>query len=77
MYMRSLLAKGSVQCGLITGEERTDLPMTFAAILADPPWDVLQRGSRGAKRHYQLMSTGEIAALSVGKLARTDAHLWL
>lgn len=77
MYRRSLLPKGSVPRGLITGEERADLPLTFATILADPPWDVMQRGGKGAKRHYSLMSTDEIASLPVGRLAKTDAHLWL
>ena len=77
MYSGSLLPKGSVRRGLINGEVRADLPVTFATILADPPWDVMQRGSRGAKRHYPLMSTDEIAALPVGRLAKTDAHLWL
>jgi N6-adenosine-specific RNA methylase IME4 len=56
---------------------RADLPLTFPTILADPPWDVLQRGSRGAHRHYSLMSVQAIAALPVGRLARPDAHLWL
>ena len=53
------------------------MPLTFATILADPPWDVLQRGGRGAHRHYPLMTAEQIAALPVGKLADTDAHLWL
>ncbi len=50
---------------------------TFPAILADPPWDILQRGSKGASEHYPLMTVDEIAALPVGDLASTSAHLWL
>ena len=50
---------------------------TFSAILADPPWDILQRGSKGASEHYPLMTVDEIAALPVGRLASTNAHLWL
>lgn len=50
----------------------------FATILADPPWDVLQRSaSRGAIRHYRLMSATEIAALPVKPLVAEAAHLWL
>jgi N6-adenosine-specific RNA methylase IME4 len=49
----------------------------FATILADPPWDVQQRGSFGAERHYPLMSLSSIKRLRVSDLARTDAHLWL
>jgi N6-adenosine-specific RNA methylase IME4 len=58
-------------------EEQADLSPTFSTILADPPWDVLQRGGRGAHLHYSLMTVEEIAALPVGKLAKADAHLWL
>ena len=49
----------------------------FATILADPPWDVQQRGTRGAERHYQVMSVQAICALRVDRLALPDAHLWL
>jgi N6-adenosine-specific RNA methylase IME4 len=76
MTQTSLIAKGSVPCALKT-EESIDLPLTFPTILADPPWDVLQRGGRGAHRHYSLMATEQIAALPVGHLASVDAHLWL
>jgi N6-adenosine-specific RNA methylase IME4 len=58
-------------------DERANMPLTFPTILADPPWDVLQRSERGADRHYSLMTVEEIAALPVGSLASTDAHLWL
>jgi N6-adenosine-specific RNA methylase IME4 len=57
-------------------DEPTELP-TFATILADPPWDVLQSTGRGAHRHYPLMTVEQIAALPVEWLARADAHLWL
>jgi N6-adenosine-specific RNA methylase IME4 len=76
MNERSLLAGGLVPRAL-EADERADLPLTFATILAEPPWDVLQRGGRGAHRHYSLMTTEQIAALPVGKLADSDAHLWL
>lgn len=76
MNQRSLHLEGLVPRAQ-ESEERTDLPLTFSTILADPPWDVLQRGGRGAHLHYSLMTTDEIATLSVGKLAKADAHLWL
>lgn len=49
----------------------------YRTILADPPWDVQQRGERGAERHYDLMSLEQIAAMPVADLAEENAHLWL
>lgn len=49
----------------------------FKTILADPPWDVQQRGALGAASHYGLMSLDAIKAMPVGDLATDDAHLWL
>lgn len=49
----------------------------YATILADPPWDVQQKGGRGAERHYDLMTLADIKALPVAGLAAEDAHLWL
>ena len=75
MQQSSLFVKGLVP-GDQNSEEPTELP-SFATILADPPWDALQKGGRGAVHHYPLMTTEQIAALPVGKLAQVDAHLWL
>jgi N6-adenosine-specific RNA methylase IME4 len=52
-------------------------PQRFRTILADPPWDVYQRGSRGAIQHYPLMSIEHICSLQVAPLATDDSHLWL
>lgn len=49
----------------------------FRTILADPPWDVQQKGDRGAERHYPLMTLDRIKQLPVADLATADAHLWL
>lgn len=49
----------------------------FRTILADPPWDVEQKGTRGAGRHYDLLSLDRIKAMPVRELAAEDAHLWL
>jgi len=64
-------------------EHDTDSPppletlIKFRTLLADPPWDVLQKGARGAVRHYPLMSLEQIKALPVQGLVAEDAHLWL
>lgn len=49
----------------------------YATILADPPWDVQQAGTRGANQHYRLLTASQIAALPVARLVAPDAHLWL
>lgn len=50
----------------------------YRTILADPPWGTRnQQGGYGAVRHYPLMTTAEICALPVSRLAEDDAHLWL
>lgn len=59
------------------GASRHSENQTFNTILADPPWDVQQRGALGAQRHYPLMTVSEICALPVMHLAEQNAHLWL
>jgi N6-adenosine-specific RNA methylase IME4 len=49
----------------------------YPTILADPPWDIGQRGNHGAERHYPVMSVERICALGVERLAAENAHLWL
>lgn len=49
----------------------------FRTILADPPWDVEQKGHLGAERHYALMTLERIKSMPVADLAQADAHLWL
>lgn len=49
----------------------------FKTILADPPWDIQQKGGRGAVAHYDLMTLEQIKAMPVESLADQDAHLWL
>lgn len=52
-------------------------PTCFRTILADPPWDIEQKGARGAEMHYDLMTLERIKAMPVADLAEDDAHLWL
>ncbi|GHU52500.1 DNA methyltransferase [Clostridia bacterium] len=55
------------------------MPQTqkYATILADPPWDLEQKGARGAGNHYQLMTLDRIKAMPVADLAEENAHCWL
>lgn len=76
MNQPTLLSEGLLARAQET-DDPTDPPVSFRTILADPPWDVMQRGGRGAGRHYPLMPVDEIAALPVGGLTSPDAHLWL
>ena len=59
---------------------------TFGAIAVDPPWSFRSRTSlqsrnwdsaRDVEKHYQCMSSDEIAALPVGELAAPNCHLFL
>lgn len=49
----------------------------FPLILADPPWEILMRSSKGygksPQKHYQCVPTPVIAALPVWKLAAVDS----
>ncbi|GHG43914.1 DNA methyltransferase [Sinomonas cellulolyticus] len=49
----------------------------FATILADPPWDVQQKGARGAIQNYSLLPLQRIKDMPVADIAADDAHLWL
>lgn len=52
----------------------------FGTILLDPPWrygDKLPGPKRGAVKHYDVMTPGEIAALPIDELAAPDAHVYL
>lgn len=55
---------------------------SFATILADPPWQFLNRTGKMAPEHkrlnrYSTMDTQKICALPVGESAATTAHLYL
>jgi hypothetical protein len=49
----------------------------FKTILADPPWDVQQRGALGAISHYKLMSLDAIKKIPVSDLAASDLKEWI
>lgn len=50
----------------------------YKTIMADPPWDIQQKGHYGAIQHYNLMSLDDIKAMPVGELADPQgSHCWL
>lgn len=49
----------------------------FRTVLADPPWDINQKGGLGASRHYDLMSLDRIKNMPIADLAEDNAHLYL
>jgi N6-adenosine-specific RNA methylase IME4 len=54
----------------------------FATIVADPPWQFVNRTGKMAPEHkrlsrYVTMTTAEICALPVGEIAADRAHLYL
>ena len=49
----------------------------YRTILADPPWDLNQRGNYGAIKHYDLMPLERIKAMPVADLCEESAHLYL
>ena len=51
--------------------------LLFRTVLADPPWDVQQKGERGAQAHYRLMTVAQVKGMPVSSLAAPDAHCWL
>ncbi|MGH9413342.1 MAG: MT-A70 family methyltransferase [Terriglobales bacterium] len=59
-----------------------ELPGSFGTILIDPPWRFINRTGKVAPEHrrlrrYATLSTHDIAALPVGKLAAPHCHLYL
>jgi N6-adenosine-specific RNA methylase IME4 len=55
----------------------TQIVPRYRTILADPPWDIQQKGGRGASRHYPVMNLDAIKALPVRRQSSEDAHIWL
>lgn len=49
----------------------------YATILADPPWDMQQKGNYGAIHHYNLMTLEQIKAMPVADLMEENGHVWL
>lgn len=39
----------------------------YKVILADPPWDVQQKGKHGAIKHYNLMTLDQIKSMPIAE----------
>ena len=52
-------------------------PKKFKTVLADPPWEVAQKGKYGASSHYDLMSVEDIKKTPIKDLVEDNAHLWI
>jgi N6-adenosine-specific RNA methylase IME4 len=57
--------------------EETNQNKRYGTLLIDPPLDAHQTGSRGAVKHYKLMTLAEIQKLPITSLAAENAHCWL
>lgn len=57
--------------------ETTEPSKKFKVIYADPPWDIQQKGARGAAQHYDLMTLDRIKNMPVADLADDNATLLL
>ena len=60
--------------------EKATATKKYRTILADPPWDIHQRGkynTRSAESHYELMPLARIKAMPVADLCRENSHLYL
>jgi len=49
----------------------------YQTVLIDPPWDIQQKGARGALIHYNLMTLDQIKSMPIGDLVTSNAHCWL
>ena len=49
----------------------------YKVIYADPPWDIQQKGARGAAQHYDLMTLDRIKNMPVADLADDNSTLLL
>lgn len=50
----------------------------YKTILADPPWDIQQKGARGAAVHYNLMTLEQIKNMPVAEITDPEgSHVWL
>jgi N6-adenosine-specific RNA methylase IME4 len=49
----------------------------YSTILADPPWDINQKGNYGAVKIYPLMKLDDIKAMPISELTEDNAHCWL
>lgn len=60
-------------------QENNKTNKKYSVVLADPPWDIQQKGAHGAARHYDLMALEEIKKMgeAIQAITEDNAHLWL
>ena len=49
----------------------------YSTLLIDPPWDICQKGIRGAQKHYNLMTSEQIRSMPINAITHDNAHCWL
>ena len=50
----------------------------YKTVMADPPWDIGQKGARGAIKHYPLLTLEQIKNMPIADLVDPDSsHCWL
>ncbi len=62
-----------------TSNTQADRPK-YDVLLADPPWDIEQKGKkRGAEKHYSLMTLQDIKDMgeAIQSITADDSHCWL
>lgn len=62
---------------MIEEVKKTEQTKRYGCLLIDPPWDIYQKGGRGAERHYPLMSLREIKEMPIANIAADNSHCWI
>ncbi|GHU07446.1 DNA methyltransferase [Alphaproteobacteria bacterium] len=60
-----------------TADTKTTKNKKYDVIVADPPWDINQKGKYGASSHYNVENLDKIKSLPVKELAAEDCMLWI
>lgn len=58
-------------------QDADDKITKYHTIIADPPWDIMQRGNYGAINHYSLMTVEQIKNMPIASLTAPNSHCWL
>ena len=60
-------------------QEHNKIKKKYSVVLADPPWDIQQKGAHGAAKHYDLMNLDDIKKMgeAIQDITEDNAHLWL
>ena len=77
-----VMGKGQAALKVLENFQEVVREQTFSTILADPPWQFINRTGKVAPEHrrlsrYSTMTVDEICSLPLAKHLRTPAHLYL